>query len=77
MRNFDEETSDKMIEVVKAAGSAALGTVAGVAVVEATGATAIGVLAAGAGWGAAAGPVGAAAGALVGLAGYGLYKLFS
>jgi hypothetical protein len=31
----------------------------------------------GAGIGAAAGPVGAAAGAVLGLAGYGLYRLFS
>jgi hypothetical protein len=64
-------------ESYKAGAAAAAGGAAGYAATTASGMTAIGVIGKGAGMGAAAGPVGAAAGALIGLAGYGLYRLFT
>jgi len=67
---------DEMEERIKAAGSAAVGAAAGYGVVAATGMTAIGAIGGGAGIGMAAGPVGAVAGAVTGLAVYGLYRLF-
>jgi hypothetical protein len=67
---------NKMDEGIKVAGSAAAGAAAGYGVVAATGMTAIGAVGGGAGVGMAAGPVGAVAGAVTGLAVYGLYRLF-
>lgn len=64
-------------EPVKAASSAAAGMVAGHAVIATTGITAAGMVGGGAGFGAAAGPVGIVAGAVTGLAAYGVYKAFS
>ncbi len=63
-------------EVAKAAGFATAGAALGKGVVVAKGMTAIGVLGKGVGLGAAAGPVGMVIGAGIGLAGYGLYRLF-
>ena len=64
-------------EVAKAGGAAAVGAGVGYGAVAATGVTAAAMTGTGAGFGAAAGPVGAAIGAVVGLAGYGLYRLFN
>ena len=64
-------------ECAKAAGFATVGAALGKGAVAAKGATAIGVLGKGVGLGgAAAGPVGMVIGAGIGLAGYGLYRLF-
>jgi hypothetical protein len=64
-------------EAAKAGGAAVLGAGVGYGTVAATGVTAAAMTGTGAGFGAAAGPVGAVIGAAVGLAGYGLYRLFS
>lgn len=64
-------------EVTKATGSAIVGVVVGGLAVEAAGLTAIGAVGSGTGFGAAAGPVGMALGALGGLAFYGIYKAFN
>ena len=70
--------SDRKTKCTEAAIAAGTGSAAGVAATKVAGITAVGVLTKGAaGGGAAAGPVGAAIGALVGLAGYGLYQIFS
>lgn len=63
-------------EKAKAAGAAAIGAAAGYGTVAASGMTAVGVIGSGAGFGAALGPIGAAAGAVLGLAGYGVYRVF-
>jgi len=66
-----QEWDDGLLAVLSAGG----GAVAGYGTVIATQATAIGILTkTAAGIGAAAGPVGAALGAVAGLAGYGIYK---
>lgn len=57
--------------------SSAVGSAAGLAATKVAGLNAVGMIGGGAGIGWAAGPVGALGGAVVGLAGYGLYKLFS
>lgn len=67
----------KTKRVLQAAISAGGGAVAGKAVTTATGMAAVGMVGKGAGVGAPAGPVGAAAGALIGLAIYGLFKVLS
>lgn len=72
------DMSDRKKKCTEATIAAGAGSAAGAAVTKVAGVTAVGVLTKGAaGGGAAAGPVGAAIGALVGLAGYGLYKVFS
>ena len=58
---------------VVAAGAGAL---AGSQVVAASGMTAVGMVGGGAGFGAPAGPVGIAVGALTGLAAYGVFRVF-
>jgi len=63
-------------EAAKAGGAAVVGAGVGYGAVAATGVTAAAMTGTGAGFGAAAGPVGAVIGAAVGLAGYGLYRLF-
>jgi len=63
-------------EAAKAGGAAVVGAGVGYGAVAATGVTAAAMTGTGAGFGAAAGPVGALIGATVGLAGYGLYRLF-
>ena len=63
----------KCIEATLATG---LGTATGFGCSKLAGATAVGLLLKGAGTGAAAGPVGAALGAIGGLACYGVYKVF-
>lgn len=67
---------DKSDEVLKAGTSAAIGAGVGYGVVAVTGVSAVGAIGSGAGFGAAAGPVGAVAGAVLGLAAYGVYKIF-
>ena len=69
-------TSKKAREPMKAAGSAAAGAAAGAGAVAVTGMTMAGMAGGGAGIGAAAGPVGIAAGAVIGLAAYGVYRAF-
>ena len=61
---------------MKAAGSSAVGAGAGYAAMEVGGMAALGLVGEGAGIGCAAGPAGAVAGAILGLAAYGLYSLF-
>ena len=60
----------------KAGAATAGGAAAGYGIVVATGMTAAGMTGGGAGVGMAAGPVGGAIGAIVGLAAYGLYRIF-
>jgi hypothetical protein len=62
---------------LKAAMAATVGAVVGRETIAAMGFKAVGMMGGGAGIGAAVGPVGAAVGALTGLAGYGLYHVFS
>lgn len=57
-------------------GLGGLGAVAGYVAIKASGMVAAGMVGNGAGFGAAAGPVGAGIGALAGLALYGLFHLF-
>ena len=64
------------VRALEATGSAAAGAGIGVGAVTASGLTAAGMVGSGTGIGAAAGPVGAAAGALVGLAFYGVFRVF-
>lgn len=73
MTQENDSTAEK---VVKVAGSAAAGAAVGYGAIAASGLTAAGMVGGGAGIGAAAGPVGAAIGAITGLAAYGIYKLF-
>ena len=62
----------------EAAIAAGVGSAAGVAAAKVWGVTAVGVLMKGAaGGGAAGGPAGAVLGGLLGLAGYGVWKVFS
>lgn len=63
-------------EIGKAAAAAGAGAATGYGVVTITGMSAIGMVGSGAGFGAAAGPVGAVAGAIAGLAAYGVYRIF-
>jgi hypothetical protein len=63
-------------EAIKAGASAVGGSVVGYGVVTATGTTCVGWLIGGAGGGCAAGPAGIVVGAVVGLAGYGIYRIF-
>lgn len=73
----NEPKNDEMLtEKQKAVVSAVVGGAAGYGAVAATGLTAAGMVGSGAGIGTAAGPVGVVAGALIGLAGYGLYRAF-
>ena len=65
------------VEAGKATGATVAGAGIGYGVVAATGVTAASFVGGGTGIGAAAGPVGAAIGATVGLAAYGVYKVFS
>lgn len=62
-------------EAGKAAGGAATGAAVGYVVATAAPVTALGCIGAGAGFGTSIGPVGTVFGAVVGLAGYGVYKL--
>lgn len=62
-------------KLVKTGASAVAGV--GFGVVAATGLTAVGAVGSGAGIGAAACPVGAVAGAIIGVAVYGIVKLFN
>ena len=71
------EKDKRLKEAGKVVGAAGAGAVAGYGVVVATGVTAAGMVGTGAGFGAAAGPVGIVGGAVVGLAAYGVYRLFS
>lgn len=64
-----------MTEAGKAVVSMVAGAAAVYGVVEATGMTAVGVIGSGAGFGAAAGPVGLAVGALAGLSVYAVYRV--
>ena len=63
-------------EAIKAGVAIVGGGAIGYGAVTAAGITAVGAIGSGAGIGTAAGPVGAAAGALAGLAGYGVYRIF-
>ena len=78
-----EKATQKCIEsnACKTVGKQALvaggGSVVGSGIIAATGMTAVGMVGGGAGVGAAAGPVGAVAGATVGLAVYGIYQAFA
>lgn len=67
-------TSTQQREMAKAAGYAAGGALVGAGTIAATGWTAIGILGTGTSIGSAAGPVGAAIGAISGLAVYGIYR---
>ena len=60
--------------LLQAAGAAGAGALAGKGTVMMTGMSAVGMVGQGAGVGAAAGPLGVVAGAIVGLAGYGLIR---
>ena len=74
---MSDPNEDTTIKAAKAASSAAVGAAVGYGAIAASGLTAAGMVGGGAGIGAAAGPVGAAAGAIVGLAAFGLYRLFA
>lgn len=63
-------------EIAKAGGATVVGTAAGYGVAAASGLSACSVVGGGMGLGAAAGPIGAAVGAVAGLAVYGVYKIF-
>jgi len=63
-------------KILGAASSATAGAGLGYAATIATETSAVGVIGGGAGWGAPAGPIGIAIGALAGLALFGLYKAF-
>jgi len=63
-------------EFAKAGGATAVGTAAGYSVAVTSGISACSIVGGGMGLGAAAGPIGAAVGALAGLAVYGVYKVF-
>jgi len=58
-------------------GAAVVGGATGYGVVAATGMTAAGMVGSGAGASVAAGPIGAALGAIAGLAAYGIYRIVS
>jgi hypothetical protein len=75
-RSNKMEESNKSDDAMKAGATAVVGAGVGYGVVAASGITAIGAVGSGAGFGSAAGPVGAIAGAVVGLAIYGIYKIF-
>ena len=66
----------KMRKAMKAGGAAAAGAAAGYGATAASGLTAVGFVGSGTGIGAPLGPVGMAAGAALGLALYGLVKMF-
>jgi hypothetical protein len=68
--------ADTVDEATKAGVATATGAGLGYGVVYLTGMTAVGAVGSGAGVGAAAGPVGAAIGAGLGLAAYGVYRIF-
>ncbi len=70
------EESNKSTEAMKAGATAAVGAGVGYGVVAASGITAIGAVGSGAGFGSGAGPVGAVVGACLGLAAFGIYKIF-
>ena len=63
-------------KLAKAATVSAVGAGVGYGAIAASGLTAAGMVGGGAGIGTAAGPIGAAAGAVVGLAAFGVYRLF-
>ncbi len=65
--------ADTKQEAIKAGAATVGGAALGYGIVATTGVTAVGVIGGGAGIGSAAGPIGTAIGALVGLAGYGVY----
>jgi hypothetical protein len=67
----------KTKKALKAAGSSAVGAGAGYAAMEAGGMAALGLVGEGAGIGCAAGPAGAVAGAILGLAAFGVYCIFA
>ena len=71
LQAFDSE------EAEKATGATVAGAGIGYGVVAATGVTAASFVGGGTGIGAAAGPVGAAIGAITGLASYGIYKVIT
>lgn len=75
MQNQDENSSNTPREAATAAVSAVAGAITGYGVVATTGMSAVGVMGSGAGIGAAAGPVGMVAGAVIGLACYGVYRV--
>jgi hypothetical protein len=75
---FDLIDSDDADAVkIKAGVSTVAGGLTGGATVAVTGMTAAGMVGGGAGVGCAAGPLGVVAGAVVGLAAYGAYRIFS
>jgi len=63
-------------EFAKAGSATVVGTAAGYGVAVTSGVSACSIVGGGMGLGAAAGPIGAAVGALAGLAVYGVYKVF-
>lgn len=63
-------------EFAKAGGATVVGTAAGYGVAVTSGVSACSIVGGGMGLGAAAGPIGAAVGAIAGLAVYGVYKVF-
>ena len=63
-------------ELAKAGGATVVGTAAGYGVAVTSGMSACSIVGGGMGLGASAGPIGAAVGALAGLAVYGVYKVF-
>ena len=63
-------------EASKALSMTAVGAGAGYSAVLASGLTAVGAIGGGAGVGSAAGPIGTVIGGLVGLAAYGVYRIF-
>lgn len=71
-----EQRPDQNDEPLQAALHAVVGGAVGYGAVAATGMSAAGMVGAGAGIGAAAGPVGIVAGVLIGLSIYGLRKAF-
>jgi hypothetical protein len=69
--------ADTKQETIKAGVSTVGAGAVGYIAVEASGLTAMGLVGPSAAFGMALGPVGAGVGALIGLAGYGLYRVFA
>lgn len=67
--------TDKQAEIAKAGGAVTAGGALGVTAVVISGLSAAGVIGSGAGIGMSAGPLGVIAGGVLGLAGYGIYRL--
>ena len=67
--------TNKQAEIAKAGGATVAGGVVGGTAVVISGLSAAGAMGSGAGIGMSAGPLGVIAGGILGLAGYGIYRL--